>query len=134
MVNQTGPWLSYLYITFKDNETDQAKPKIIKCMEEVKFWMRSNYLKLNEDKTVIKLFTHKTSTVSDFHVIGQTTRGPIKILGILLNDATKFTEFITRKTQTCNYHLRNLYNIRDSLDTKTRMSHSINHKFNFIYY
>ena len=83
--------------------------------------MNSTFLKLNDTKTIIKLFFHKKSKLTNFNLIGETAKGPIKILGTYLNDAWKFNDFITRKIQTCNFHLRNLYNIRSSLDTQTRI-------------
>ena len=110
-----------IYAIFDDNEEGMARRKIKICINEIKCWMKDNFLKLNDEKTVIKLFNHKKSKISDFDVIGETTKGVIKILGADLNHPWQFNDFIKRKIQTCNYHLRNLYNIRLSLDTQTRI-------------
>ena len=84
--------------------------------------MNENYLKLNPQKTIVKTFKPNNCKVLDFKVLEkQDTNGPVKILGAIFNDAWKFQDFISKKIQGCNYHLRNLYNIKDSLDSKTKI-------------
>ena len=62
------------------------------------------------------------SKILDFKVLDNVnTTGTVKILGVLYNEAFRFKDFISKKVQSCNYHLRNLYNIKESLDTKTRI-------------
>ena len=44
-----------------------------------------------------------------------------KVLGVSMDDHTKFYSFINKKVQTCNYHLRNLRSIKKSLNFSTRV-------------
>ena len=110
-----------IYASFYDNEKEEIERLIKHCLDEIQSWMKANFLKLNADKTVVKLFRHKKSLLTDFNSIGETTEGPIKILGASINDVWNYNEFISKKVQTCNFHLRNLCNIKDCLDVPTRI-------------
>ena len=110
-----------IYASFYDNEKEEIERLIKHCLDEIQSWMKANFLKLNAEKTVVKLFRHKKSLLTDFNSIGETTEGPIKILGASINDVWNYNEFISKKVQTCNFHLRNLCNIKDCLDVPTRI-------------
>ena len=110
-----------IYYSFKDEEKEMAIERIMGCFKEIQLWMNDNYLKLNPDKTIVKLFSHKNCTISEFSLLGETVTDKIKVLGVHLSNAWKFTNFISEKVKTCNFHLRNLYNIKDSLDIKTKI-------------
>ena len=112
-----------VYLTFKNHEIGVSEMMLKNCLDEIKIWMDVNFLKLNEDKTLVKMFSAKTVNLSytgtkflDFDLLNS-----VKTLGVIINDNLKFTEFVCNKVQTCNLHLRNLYNIRQSLDIPTRI-------------
>ena len=112
-----------IYVPFDDSRKTETEKLIAECLNHLQSWMKTNFLKLNPEKTVVKIFKHKTSLVTDFTVNNTdlTTTGPIRVLGANISNAWKFNEFIAKKTQASNFHLRNLYDIRDSLDTSTRI-------------
>ena len=110
-----------IYTSFADNEIEDAETKLSKCLNEIQVWMKQNYLKLNENKTKIKIFKHKGSLTKEISSLGEVCEGPVKILGAYFNDIFKFDNFIAQKVKSCNYHLRNLYNIRKCLNTATRI-------------
>ena len=83
--------------------------------------MKLHFLKLNPDKTVVKLFKHKKSLITEFKLVDQISPDTVKVLGVSFDDGLKFKSFIKNKVQQCNFHLRNLYNMRASLDTQTRI-------------
>ena len=91
------------------------------CLEEIKQWMGANFLKLNTDKTKIKIFKHKRSIIPDLRGMGQICTDSVKILGAKFDKNLNFNDFIVAKIKTCNFNLRNLYNIKDSLNTPTRI-------------
>ena len=111
-----------IYTSFYDYEKTKTEERMERCLEDLQIWMNRNYLKLNPQKTIVKIFKPNNSKIQDFKVFNKLdTNGPVKILGALYNDGWKFQDFISKKAQGCNYHIRNLYNIKESLDTKTRI-------------
>ena len=112
-----------IYITFRNQETKKSEKILKNCLSDIKVWMDNNFLKLNEEKTLVKMFTPNKLELSytgtqflDFNLLNS-----VKTLGVIINDNLKFTDFISKKVQTCNLHLRNLYNIRHCLDEPTRI-------------
>ena len=110
-----------IYAPFQDNEHLLIENKIQECMKDIQSFMRNNFLKLNNNKTKIKLFKHKNSLIIESNTLGEISQGPVKILGAHFNNIFKFNEFVSHKIKICNFNLRNLYNIRSSLDIKTRI-------------
>ena len=81
--------------------------------------MDANYLKLNSEKTQIKIFSSKPSNPKVDKFLNIPCRDSVKVLGVNINNL-KLQSFISNKVRTCQYHLRNCYNIKNSLDTATR--------------
>ena len=111
-----------IYMTLNNSDKNVSEMTLKTCLDKIKIWMDENFLKLNEDKTLVKMFAPKTVQLSytgtkflDFELMES-----VKTLGVIINDNLKFTEFVSKKVQICNLHLRNLYNIRQSLDIPTR--------------
>ena len=109
-----------IYLSFKSNQEQEANVKIKGCLNSIKSWMDYNFLKLNAEKTLVKVFKPKTSPLLDFKMLDTQSSDCIKVLGVFINGNLKFNKFISKKVQTCTLHLRNLYNIKHSLDRKTR--------------
>ncbi|XP_068250862.1 uncharacterized protein [Palaemon carinicauda] len=94
-------------------------------MTDVKRWMNSKQLKLNDSKTEWMLIGKKHDLrrldivklrvlENDFDVIN-----PIKNLGIVFDCGLSFNEHINRVTRIASYHLRNIAFLKKYLDTKT---------------
>ena len=108
-----------LYAPFNDSNVDVLKVKLESCLKELKQWMTNNYLMLNKDKTLIKVFWNKVprfSRLLDFDLTDS-----VKVLGVQLDSILNFNSFIAKKVATCNMHLRNLNNIKQSLNVSTRI-------------
>ena len=96
---------------------------------KIRNWMNLSFLKLNPNKTVVKLFEPKypksDSRISSLglQIDKETTvfsTDIVKILGVKLGLRLNFEEFIASKIRTCNMHLKNLINIKYCLPQKTR--------------
>ena len=110
-----------VYISFREDKTNEAENKLVDCLKDIKNWMSANFLKLNTDKTQIKIFQHKTSIPPMLDQLGECCSKSVKLLGVNFDQSLKFNDFITTKIRKCNFQLRNLYNIRNSLNTSTRI-------------
>ena len=113
-----------LYLSFKEKDTVSAKNKINDCLTDIRTWMGNNYLKLNTDKTSLKIFNFHVSPDNFYLHYNQSIIKPIdslKILGIMLNNNLDKNLFIANKTKICNYHLKNLWNINSSLNKSSKL-------------
>ena len=110
-----------IYISFTQDAVVETENKLLSCLSEVTNWMRLNFLKLNSEKTKIKLFKHKLSFTPDLSKIGVICNESVKVLGVNFDENLRFGDFIANKIRICNFQLRNLYNIKDSLNTSTRI-------------
>ena len=54
-----------LYFSFKVGETETAEVKLKHCMEAITTWMKNSFLKLNPEKTSIKVFKPARSIGAD---------------------------------------------------------------------
>jgi hypothetical protein len=114
-----------LYISYKTQNRNSAEEILNNCLQDLKIWMDNMFLKLNADKTIVKVFRPKMSRVSQSMIPKQFLNfdlaDSIKTLGVSINGMLKFDDFIAHKVKICNMHLRNLYNIRNCLDQPTRV-------------
>ena len=110
-----------IYFTFFNDQKVTVETVLEECLAEIKLWMAKNFLKLNSEKTKVKIFRHKKSLVPNTSPIGDISLQPVRILGVNFTDNLNFSDFINKKVKTCNFHLRNLYNIRSSLSLPNRI-------------
>ena len=110
-----------IYISFREDKTSEAENKLVDCLKDIRDWMSANFLKLNTDKTQIKIFQNKTSIPPTLDQLGECCSKLVKLLGVNVDQNLKFNDFISTKIRKCNFQLRNLYNIRNSLNTSTRI-------------
>ena len=114
-----------LYMSFKGEDYMYAQEKINKCLVDIKKWMDNNCLKLNMEKTTLKLFSPNINSISSFKLnyngVMIQPSDIANILGVRLGTDLKFSSFIAKKVQVCNFHLRNIYNIKDSLPHEARV-------------
>ena len=61
---------TWLYITFEHGQSDVQVPLLEECLEDVKDWMKINFLKLNDDRTQLLVIpSKKTSNVINLMVM-----------------------------------------------------------------
>ena len=121
------------YLSFKPaipGDNHRCRKQLEKCIEEIQIWMRTNFLKLNDDKTeYIIIGTYKNlQYVADADVtIGDetiTASDFVRDLGFWFDKELKGTVHINKITSSCIYTIRNVAWIRHLLDldtTKTLM-------------
>lgn len=112
-----------VYIRIED--IDDAKHRISSLLSDIKIWMARRKLKLNDGKTEIIVIRGnlKNVPVADFGVLNfdGTHLVPCesaKNLGVVLDSLLSFRPHIDSIVKTCNFHIRNLYMIRDFLNKK----------------
>ena len=112
-----------LYIKVED--TDEAKPRLSSLLSDLKIWMARRKLKLNVGKTEIIVIrgNFRNVPVANFGVMsfGDTQLVPcesVKNLGVVLVSLLSFRSHIDSIVKTCNFHIRNLYMIKDFVKRK----------------
>ena len=112
-----------IYLSFSNN-TDQAEELFNQCLIQIKNWMDSNFLKLNTDKTKLKMFNPRSESVQiciNFNNSLIVPSETVDILGVKLSQNINYSSFISKKVQAIYFHLRNLNHIRDSLPHSARV-------------
>ena len=86
---------------------------------DVKSWMTSNSLKLNDDKTEVMLVSSPQMAakinVPDTMAVGNATvpfSRTVRNLGVTLDNHLEMIDHVKQLARTCNYHLRRLSSIR----------------------
>ena len=110
-----------IYIKFDKTCSNTIGRKIEQCIQSIKSWMTKNFLKLNPEKTMMKVFTPRGISLDSNLNLSVTPLPSVKVLGVVLGGEMNFKEFISKKFQTCHYHLRNLRNIKNCLSQETRI-------------
>jgi hypothetical protein len=116
-----------LYFPYKENENVEAEAKLSLCVNSIKAWMRKSFLKLNGEKTTIMLFQPNGKIVETRSICLKDggkiiqAESTVKLLGVILGPSLNFSEFATKKIQTCNFHLSNLRAIKKSLPHNIRI-------------
>ena len=111
-----------LYIRVED--IDEAKHRLSSLMSDLKIWMARRKLKLNDVKTEIIIIRGNLRNVSVANFgemsFGDTQLVPCesaKNLGVL-DSSLSFRSHIDSIVKTCNFHIRNLYMIKDFVNRK----------------
>ena len=112
-----------LYIRVED--IDEAKHRLSSLLSDLKIWMARRKLKLNDGKTEI-IVIHgnlRNVSVANFGVMsfGDTQLVPCesaKNLGVVLDSSLSFRSHIDSSVKTCNFHICNLYMIKDFVNRK----------------
>ena len=104
---------------------EDTERKINNVMIDVKRWMNSKQLKLNDSKTecliVGKKHDLRRLDIANLRVLENEfeVTSPIKNLGIVFDCSLSFNEQINRVVKTAGYHLRNIAFLKKYLDDKT---------------
>ena len=115
-----------LYITFKSSQepADSCITTLEKCIQEIRSWMRQNFLKLNDEKTEFLLFgsRQQLSKVSlPFITIGDSQITPssqARNLGVIFDSTMtlKTSYCISNIVRVSSFHIRNISRIRKYLN------------------
>ena len=112
-----------LYIRVED--ADEAKQRLLSLLSDLKIWMARRKLKLNDGKTEIIVIRGNLRNVSvaNFGVMsfGDTQLVPCesaKNLCVVLDSSLSFRSHIDSIMKTCNFHICNLYMIKDFVNRK----------------
>ncbi|XP_067025693.1 uncharacterized protein [Acropora muricata] len=113
-----------MYLTFNPVNEDLStiKSSFESCESDVRAWMSSNCLKLNDDKSELLIFHSKRVPRPNITAIniGEESISPVEScrnIGVTYDETLSFDEHIRSITKTAFWHLRNIYQIRHYLDT-----------------
>lgn len=108
-----------LYLSFNPSEAQDAIAKLNHCLSDIRDWMASNFLKLNDDKTELVLIGNpkRLAKIHDFEL----SVGSIKVkpspcarnLGVYFDNSLSFKPFVQKTAASATYHIRSLVAIRD---------------------
>ena len=112
-----------LYIRVED--IDEAKHRFSSLMSDLKIWMPRRKLKLNDGKTEIIVIRGNLRNVSAAN-FGEMSFGDTQLvvcesaknLGIILDPSLSFRSHIDSIVKTCNFHIYNLFMIKDFVNRK----------------
>ena len=114
---------SQLYIRVENIQ--EAKDRLISLLSDIKIWMAKRKLKLNDGKTEIMVIKGnlRNTIETDFGDVTfeDTQLVPCenaKNLGVVLDSSLNFRSHIDSVTRTCNFHIRNLYMIKNFINRR----------------
>ncbi len=119
---------SQLYVTFDPRVPGAYEVALIKlqnCIAQIKIWMLTNKLQLNQAKTefFIASSSHYSSELSDIRLqlsdIMITPSKSLRNLGVIFDPVLNMTNQVSSVVKSVNYHLRNLSRIRRHMDRDT---------------
>ena len=109
-----------LYITFKPAES--CITTLEKCVQEIRSWMRQNFLKLNDEKTEVLLFGSRqqlSKVCLPFITIGDSQITPssqARNLGVIFDSTMTLKRHISNIVRVSSFHIRNISRIRKYLN------------------
>ena len=113
-----------LYITFKSSQepADSCITTLEKCIQEIRSWMRQNFLKLNDQKTEFLLFGSRqqlSKVCLPFITIGDSQITPssqARNLGVIFDSTMTLKPHISNIVRVSSFHIRNISRIRKYLN------------------
>ena len=114
-----------ILVCIRVEDIDETKHRLSSLLSVLKIWMARRKLKLNDGKTeiVVILGNLRNVSVANFGVMsfGDTQLVPCesaKNLDVVLDSLLSFRCHIDSIVKTCNFHVRNLYMIKDFVNRK----------------
>ena len=107
-----------IYLSGKAEDLDTMLQTVSECIREVKLWMTSNRLKLNDDKTDVMLVAHEKTPVIDLPNVLKVNESYIKFndnvknLGMILDNKFSMVPSINQLCKTLYFQIRNISKIR----------------------
>ncbi len=117
-----------LYLSFSPQHqanADTAVSRMQNCIVDIRSWMISNFLKLNEEKTEFAIFglsqqTKKITIQSiDIHGCSIEPQAFVKNLGAIFDAELKMNRHVNNVISSANHHLRNIRCVRKFMSVKT---------------
>ena len=115
-----------LYLPFNPTEYETAMCKLQDCVEEIRLWLASNHLKLNEDKTEFLVIgskpqLRKIGTKCSFKIGNEIIQASKKAknIGAVLDENMEFRAHVDQVARSCYLHLRNIAHIRPFINEDT---------------
>jgi hypothetical protein len=114
-----------IYCSFDLSQADDARQRIECCIDEIRQWMISNKLKLNDDKTeviVLSAAQHHHRVQCNRIVIGNADIAPHKSarnLGVIFDQHLSMDAHIKLVCRNAYYYLRNISSIRRVLSVES---------------
>ena len=115
-----------LYITFKSSQepADSCITTLEKCIQEIRSWMRQNFLKLNDEKTEFLLFGSRQQlskvslpftciTIGDSQI---TPSSQARNVGVIFDSTMTLKPHISNIVRVSSFHIRNISRIRKYLN------------------
>ena len=113
-----------IYVTIEPDSTlAAAKCEIEQCTNNISLWLQKNKLKLNKEKTEAILFHNKYQhaavpaylflTIAGHRV---TATSSVRDLGVVLDSTLSMQAHVGQVTKSCYYQLRNIGQIRRSIN------------------
>ena len=93
-----------IYLPLEATSHDPFLP-LLNCLQDVKAWMDSNFLTLNENKTEILIFDHR-HTLPHIPSLNSNIRPSAKNLGFILDSDFKLDKHISSVVKSSVYQLR----------------------------
>ena len=115
-----------IYMSFKphlQSSADDAIKKINECVEAIKKWMSTNFLKLNDDKTEVIIFSRKTTrtkpnTTPPAVRVGSSEIQPkmqVRNLGVIFDSGLAMDKHVNNVCRKATFEIRNISKIRKYL-------------------
>ena len=114
-----------IYISCNVRDTQAATSRLENCIEEIRSWMITHKLKLNDDKTEFLTISspHNSKELNSIKIkIGSATilsSQNARNLGVVIDSVFNLNNHITSICQSSYFHLRNISAIRRYLDSNT---------------
>lgn len=108
-----------IYIPLKRDDRQALQP-IITAYQELKLWLASNFLSLNESKTEFIVFGSNGQHLHDpdFASLSLYSTTCVRNLGVCFDTNLKFDKQISTVIKSCFYHLRLLSKVKPFLSLK----------------
>ena len=121
-----------IYCSFEIDSLDEVLNSISDCISDIRSWMITNKLKINDDKTEFLLITspHKTITRPIKISIGQKVILPslsCKSLGVMFDKHLQMSTQVKSIYQSTHFHIRNIREMRHLLPSSAaaQLVHSL---------
>ena len=121
-----------LYTSFDPHNSAEAMNRMEACIAEIKSWMATNFLKLNDSKTEFIIFgtdqnvlkvSEWTVSVGDAEVLPSRT---VRDIGAMLDSALTMRAHVNSVVKSCYFQIRSLSKIRKYLteDSAKSLTHA----------
>ena len=117
---------THMYTCFTPTSYSEAARCLQQTFQSISSWMSANFLALNPSKTEFMLFgtPQQLLKLNDVCLsissdISITPASSVKNLGVVFDKHLSFHEHITKISQACFFHIRDLRRIRPYLTHKT---------------